>query len=165
MHFRKLIPSEQGHTGACTCEEHRSHYRKQMYPRKQKLPKRIVSLHDIPQNQQFGSTAAKKQRMPWLTTQRPPSHCSYLHPLHQKNIRHVDQTEPAWYLIKLSSNGKRHGRELGRRPGFAGDAAGQKQEELLITHSPIRHRISRNVNNQANMIFRAALWPQKCKLF
>lgn len=49
----------------------------------------------------------------------------------------MDQTEPAWYLIKVSSKGKQQGRELGRRPGFTGDAAGQKQEELLMTHLPI----------------------------
>lgn len=166
MHFRKLVHSKQGHTGACTCEECKSQYRKQMYPRKQKLPKRIVSLHDIqPQNQQFGSTAAKKHSVPWLTTERPPFHCSYLCSPHQRNIKHGDQTEPAWYLIKLASNGKQQGRDLGKRPGFTGDVAGQKQEKLLMTHLPMWHGISRMVNNQANVIFRATLWPQKCKLF
>lgn len=49
----------------------------------------------------------------------------------------MDQTEPAWYLIKLASNGKPRGRELGKRPGFTRGAAGQKQEKLLMTHLPI----------------------------
>lgn len=62
----------------------------------------------------------------------------------------MDQTEPGWYLTKLASNGKQQGRELGKRPGFTRDAAGQKQEELLTTHLPIQHGISRMVNNQAN---------------
>lgn len=146
MHFRKLIHSKQGHTGACTREKCRSHYREQMYPTKQKLPKRIVGLHDI-QNQLFGPTAAKKQSMPWLTTEGPPFHCSYPCPPHQTSIRYVDQTKHAWYLITLASSGKKQGRELGKRPGFAGDAAGQKQEKLLMTHLLIQHGTTRMANN------------------
>lgn len=43
------------------------------------------------------------------------------------DVRHVDQTEPGWYLTKLASNGKQQGRELGKRPGFTRDATGQNK--------------------------------------